>query len=118
MYKKIRLPVTKEKTLRKLLVLTVLIGLLGTAGVAIADPNLLTVPAHRHFIQTNNGLVEVGPRLCDDPALQKAFNQFHANIHSHTLRDGTLIGAIGPVAPGLHNDIGAELEPQPCSFTP
>jgi hypothetical protein len=104
--------------LRKLLVLTVAIGVLGTTGAAVADPNLLNVPAHRHYIHTNNGLVEVGPRLCDNPALQSAFNQFHANIHSHTLRDGTPIGAIGPIAPGLHNGIGAELEAHPCNFTP
>jgi hypothetical protein len=38
----------------------------------------------------------------------------HANIHSHTLRDGTQIGAIGPVTPGLHNGSGPELIPGNC----
>ena len=100
--------------MRKLLIVTTLVGVLGTAGIALADPNLGTVPAHRHYIQTDNGLVEVGPRVCDNPALQNAFNQFHANVHSHTLRDGTPIGAIGPVAPGLHNGVGGELSAGRC----
>jgi hypothetical protein len=92
--------------MRKLLVLSTLAGVLGTAGVAIADPNLtLTVGPHRHFIQTDNGLVEVGPRYCDNPALREAFAQFHANTHTH----GGVSGAIGPVAPGLHNSVGPEL---------
>jgi hypothetical protein len=84
------------------------------AGVAVADPSLSNVAAHRHFIQTESGLVQVGPRLCDDPSLQNAFNQFHANIHSHA----GVTGEIGPVAPGLHNLQGAELTSRPCSFTP
>ena len=101
--------------MRHLLVLVVLTGMLGIAGVAIADPGLSNVPAHRHFVKTpDGGMVQVGPRLCDNPNLQHAFNQFHANIHSHTLRDGTQIGAIGPVAPGLHNGRGGELIPGNC----
>jgi hypothetical protein len=60
---------------------------------------------HSGEIETENGLVEVGPRLCDNPELQNAFNQFHANTHTH---DG-VVGEIGPVAPGLHNGQGAEL---------
>ena len=96
-----------------LFVLTAVFGVLMMAGVAIADPGLSNVPAHRHFVkQANGALVEVGPRLCDNPDLQHAFN--HANIHSHTLRDGTQIGAIGPVAPGLHNGSGPELIPGNC----
>lgn len=99
-----------------LFVLTAVFGVLMMAGVAIADPGLSPdVPAHRHFVkQANGAMVEVGPRLCDNPDLQDAFNQFHANIHSHTLRDGTQIGAIGPVAPGLHNGRGGELIPGNC----
>jgi hypothetical protein len=101
--------------MRHLLVLVVLTGMLGIAGVAIADPGLSNVPAHRHFVKTPDGqMVQVGPRLCDNPNLQHAFNEFHANIHSHTLRDGTQIGAIGPVAPGLHNGSGGELIPGNC----
>jgi hypothetical protein len=98
-----------------LFVLTAVFGVLMMAGVAIADPGLSNVPAHRHFVkQASGAMVEVGPRLCDNPDLQHAFNQFHANIHSHTLRNGTQIGAIGPVAPGLHNGSGGELIPGIC----
>ena len=73
-----------------------------------ADPNLGNIPPHRHYVQTSNGLVEVGPRVCGNPQLQKAFNQFHNNIH---LASGS---AIGPVAPGLHNFNGAELKASGC----
>jgi hypothetical protein len=97
--------------MRKLLVLSALVGVFGTAGVAIADPDLtLTAPAHRHFITTGNGLVEVGPRYCDDAALRDAFTQFHANTHTHN----GVTGEIGPVAPGLHNGAGGELLSGPC----
>ena len=106
--------------MRKLLVFAVVIGLLGTAGVALADPNLSdnAVPAHRHFIDTDlsdptNALVEVGPRYCDNQALKSAFNQFHANLHNHHF----VPEAIGPIAPGLHDLSGAELTGRPCSFT-
>ena len=98
--------------MRKLFVLTVLIGLLGTAGIALADADLTRdVPAHRHFLTANNS--EVGPRLCDDPALQNAFNQFHVNIHSATIR-GTPIGATGLPAPGLHDGHGPTIRPANC----
>lgn len=74
-----------------------------------ADPKLPNVPRHRHFVRTESGsLVEVGPRLCDDPNLQTAFNQFHNNIHVAT---GS---SIGPAAPGLHNFTGAELLASGC----
>jgi len=103
---------------RRIVVLLALASaLIGTAGLAIADPNLSDVAAHRHFIETSNGLVAVGPDLCDNPgnpAIQNAFNQFHANIHSHA----GVTGEIGPVAPGLHNGTGAELTARPCSFVP
>jgi hypothetical protein len=73
-----------------------------------ADPNLTNIPAHRHFVNTPSGLVEVGPRVCDNPNLQRAFNQFHNNIHIAT-------GAsIGPAAPGLHNFKGADLMASGC----
>lgn len=103
----------KGGALRKLLVLSLLIGLLGTvgvAGVALADPDLtLQAPPHRHFI---NG-VEVGPRYCDhlnSPAIKAAFTQFHANAHTHS----GVTGEIGPVAPGLHNGRGGEITSGPC----
>ena len=82
----------------------------GIAGIMIAvatsraDPNLTNVPRHRHYVRTAEGsLVEVGPRLCDNPKLQNAFNQFHNNVH---VASGS---SIGPAAPGLHNFTGAEL---------
>ena len=69
-----------------------------------ADPNLSNVPKHRHYIRTESGdLVQVGPRLCDNPDLQRAFNQFHNNIHVASPT------SIGPAAPGLHNLQGAEV---------
>jgi hypothetical protein len=106
--------------MRKLVVLTTLVALLGTATVggiatvADADPNLPTIMPHRHFIQTQNGLVEIGPRVCDNPALQPAFNQFHSNIHI------AVPGSPGPEhsAPGLHNFQGADMTARGCSFSP
>jgi hypothetical protein len=92
--------------MRKLIVVTMIGGVLGWATVAGADPNLSDVRPHRHYIQTpDGGTVQVGPRVCDDPALQSAFNQFHANTHTHN----GVTGEIGPVAPGLHNGVGTEL---------
>ena len=74
-----------------------------TAGTSLADPDLTNVPPHRHWIGTSSGLVQVGPRVCDNSNLQNAFNQFHNNIHVAT-------GAsIGPAAPGLHNFTGGEI---------
>jgi hypothetical protein len=94
----------------KLFVLFSLVGLLGilvTASVAIGDPNLtLQASPHRHYV---NG-VEVGPRYCDNPGLEGAFAQFHANTHTHN----GVTGEIGPVAPGLHNGLGGELTFGPC----
>lgn len=87
----------------------------GAAAVFIAvatseaDPNLGNIPPHRHWVATPSGdLVEVGPRVCGNPQLQKAFNQFHNNIH---VASGS---AIGPVAPGLHNFKGADLQASGC----
>jgi hypothetical protein len=101
--------------MRHLLVLTMLMGVLGTAAtVALADPNLPNITPHRHFIQKPGGLVQVGPRVCDNPELQHAFNQFHSNIHI------AVPGSPGPEhsAPGVHNLKGAEITARPCSFTP
>jgi hypothetical protein len=93
--------------LRQLLVLAVVVGTLTTAGAAIGDPNLtLTTTPHRHYI---NG-AQVGPRYCDNPDLKAAFTQFHANLHSHA----GVTGEIGPVAPGLHNGRGGEIQSGPC----
>lgn len=73
-----------------------------------ADPNLNNVPAHRHYVETASGLVEVGPNVCENPKLQRAFNQFHNNVHAAS---GS---AIGPAAPGLHNFNGADLRSGGC----
>ena len=40
-----------------------------------------TIGPHRHFLQTPQGLIPVGPQVCENPDLQVAFNQFHASIH-------------------------------------
>jgi hypothetical protein len=88
--------------------------ILASTGASLADPNLPNVGAHRHFIETPTGLVEVGPRLCDNPSLQQAFNQFHFNVHHSHIRIGgtdVYIPSLGPQegAPGLHNGRGADL---------
>ena len=71
-------------------------ALLGTALPALADPNLPPLYPHRHFIVLPDGpLVEVGPRVCDDPSLQAAFRQFHFNVQAG--------------AAGLHNHRSAEI---------
>ncbi len=95
--------------MRRVLVVLAIIGMFSWSGSAIADPNLTNVPPHRHYIQTATGqLVQVGPRVCDDPSLQAAFNQFHNNLHVVTS------SGIGPAAPGLHNLQGAEILAGPC----
>jgi hypothetical protein len=98
--------------MKKRLVLGLLAGS-AAAMVAVAtvraDPDLTNVPAHRHWVRTAMGsLVEVGPRVCDNPNLQKAFNQFHNNIHVAT---GS---SIGTAAPGLHNFSGGEIRFSAC----
>ena len=95
--------------------------LVAAPTLALADPNLPNIPAHRHFVQTPAGkLVQIGPRLCDNPSLQHAFNEFHINVHNSATSPTTPIDTLGPQhgAPGLHNFTGAELMPRPCSFTP
>ena len=88
------------------LVIAVLLGF-GAATTALADPDLKNVPPHRHFIKISaTEMVEVGPRVCDDPNLQAAFNQFHNNLH--------VSAGWGPAAPGMHNGIEAEIVATPC----
>jgi hypothetical protein len=104
--------------MRKLIVLTMAASVLvGGTAVALADPNVPNIPPHRHFMQTPEGtLVQVGPRLCDEPSLQQAFNQFHINVHSSSTSPTTPIDTLGPQhgAPGVHNLQGAELAIRPC----
>ena len=86
-----------------------LVATLIAVATTRADPNLTNIPPHRHYVRTPaGGVVEVGPRVCDNANLQNAFNQFHNNIH---VASGS---AIGPVAPGLHNFQGAELQAGGC----
>jgi hypothetical protein len=69
--------------------MAVLVG--GRANVALGDPNLPNITPHRHFILNGGRLVQVGPRVCDDPSLQSAFNQFHSNIHVPLSKNGKLV---------------------------
>jgi hypothetical protein len=97
--------------MKKQLILGILLAVatvLVTAAIGLADPSLTNVSPHRHWMSTPAGLVEVGPRLCDKPSLQNAFNQFHNNLHVAT---GS---SIGPAAPGLHNSKGAEITATGC----
>lgn len=98
----------------RILLIATLVAALGTTAIAVADPNLPDITPHRHFVQTEQGLVQVGPRVCDKPALQEAFNQFHSNIHV------AVAESPGPEhsAPGLHNLHGAEVTARSCAFVP
>jgi hypothetical protein len=97
------------------------IALFAFAGSGVADPNLIDVPPHRHFVTTATGqLVQVGPRVCDDASLQDAFNQFHYNVHHSFSGPTTPVLTLGPQegAPGLHSiNSPAGLVLRPCSFT-
>lgn len=103
--------------MRYLIVLTIASGvLMAGVSVAVADPNVPNIAAHRHFLATPSGLVQVGPRLCDDPKFQNGFNQFHINVHASATSPTTPIDTLGPQhgAPGVHNLNGAELVIRPC----
>lgn len=94
------------------LLLLMALGLLVTANIGFADPNLPNVAPHRHFLLTPTGeRIPIGPDICDnpgDPGIQQAFNEFHNNLHVATA------ASIGPAAPGLHNGQGGELKAGPC----
>ncbi len=55
------------------------IGALGTLGASAGQAP--PIFPHRHFLVTPQGMIPVGPTVCDNPNLQSAFNQFHAKIH-------------------------------------
>ena len=86
-----------------------------TATASFADPNLPNVPPHRHWLGDPANGVQIGPRVCDNPNVQQAFNQFHFNIHHSFIPPAA--GGPGPIesngpqdgAPGLHNSKGGEL---------
>lgn len=90
------------------------LALFAFAGVSLADPPGMLfspVPKHQHFVQTPSGEAEVGPRICENSNLQLAFDQFHHNIHHSFIPGVGVIHTLGPQdgAPGLNNDVGAEL---------
>jgi hypothetical protein len=96
-------------------------ALIGTTLPALADPGLTDVARHRHFVLSPAGKwAEVGPRVCDNPSLQQAFNQFHFNIHHSENPMGVFVETLGPQdgAPGLHNGFGSDLMARGCSFQP
>jgi hypothetical protein len=79
-----------------------------TIGIAVADSGLNDITPHRLFV----GGQQVGPRICDhldDPVMQGAFNQFHANHHNHNVTGGQ-----GPVAPGINDELGPRLTATGC----
>jgi hypothetical protein len=103
----------KARLLVGVVTLAVVIGI--TATTSLADPDLVNVPAHRHWLGDPANGVQIGPKLCDNPNLQKAFNQFHFNVHHSFIPPGA--GGPGPIdslgpqdgAPGLNNDHGGEI---------
>ena len=108
-----------------LLILTVAsVALFAFVGTGAADPNLVNAPPHQHFLVMNGVWTPIGPQVCGgtNPQLQRAFNQFHFNIHHSELpgMPPTLVDTLGPQlgAPGLHNDIGADMEGRRCEFVP
>ena len=109
--------------MRYLLVIVTLssVGLFWLVGTGAADPNLVDAPPHQHFLVVDGVWTPIGPQVCDgtNPQLQQAFNQFHFNIH-HSEFPGASFDTLGPQdgAPGLHNDIEADMEGRLCSFVP
>ena len=84
------------------------------ASSTLADPpgTLVNPPNHRHFIQSPDGrLIPVGPQICGHPEMQRAFNEFHYNIHHSGDPVHGVVDTLGPQdgAPGLHNGRGADL---------
>ena len=61
------------------------------------------VPPHRHFLETPQGLIPVGPQVCENPGLQAAFNQFHAGIH---------VGQANVAFDHTHNPV--DIKARPC----
>jgi hypothetical protein len=95
---------------RIVVALGMVVAALALASMGAADPNLSNIPQHRHWVETPSGnFVQVGPRVCDNANLQNAFNQFHNNIHAVSAT------GIGPAAPGLHNDKGADMTFSGCA---
>lgn len=95
------------------------VGVLAYGGTAVADPSTMfqPVPAHRHFLEKPDGtLVPIGPQVCGNPKMARAFAQFHYNIHHSHLPGIGVVDTLGPQdgAPGLHNDLGADITARGC----
>jgi hypothetical protein len=103
----------KERLILGLVSIAVLLGVM--AGTSLADPDLTNVPLHRHWLGDPANGVQIGPRVCDNPNLQKAFNQFHHNVHHSVIPGIGPVDSLGPQdgAPGLNNDQGGEIVPTP-----
>lgn len=113
----------KGRLMLAFVVVSASIALVAFAGPGLADPSdmFFPVPPHRHFVENPNGdLVAIGPQVCEHPELQKAFEQFHYNVHhSHVpafLGGPGDVETVGPQngAKGLQNGSGAELAIQLC----
>jgi hypothetical protein len=65
--------------LTAVLVSLIAFGAVGSLGASAGQAP--PIFPHRHLLVTPQGLVPVGPAVCDHPNLQEAFNQFHAKIH-------------------------------------
>jgi hypothetical protein len=89
----------------------IVIGVL--AGPGSADPNLPTVPVHRHWLgdPSLGGAHQIGPDICKNTNVQNAFNQFHFNHHHSFIPGVGQIVSNGPQNgnPGLNNDKGGEI---------
>jgi hypothetical protein len=91
------------------------IVLFAFAGSGFADPPDMLfdpVPAHRHFLKTDDGtMTPIGPQICRNPNLQQAFNEFHHNVHHSFIPGVGFIHTLGPQdgAPGLHDGQGGEI---------
>jgi hypothetical protein len=116
----------KTRLILGIVSVAVLVGV--TATTSLADPDLVNVPTHRHWLGDPANGVQIGPRLCDNPNLQKAFNQFHFNVHHSFIPPPAgpgQIDTLGPQdgAPGLINGHGGELTftvigPDRCGLPP
>ena len=77
------------------------IGALGTLGASAGQAP--PIAPHRHFLVTSQGMIPVGPTVCDNPNLQSAFNQFHAKIH---------VGPANTAFDHTHNPV--DITARPC----
>lgn len=68
----------------RLVATAVLVSIMGLGAFGALGASAGQAPPifpHRHLLLTPEGLIPVGPAVCENPNLQSAFNQFHAKIH-------------------------------------